>query len=257
MPLHRLLFLLLFLTVFTCGWSITPQPAMATDRILIVGTPPEGWPPFIIPDGEEGMLGIMGDVITVIAKKAGMTIQFEFLPEKRLQLYLKDGTIDAYPKAMEWVPDPTFYRWTDDILDVSDIVITQKVSTKSSIPATLLGLNVGVVHGYTYPKLEDSFQDGSIRRHNANSTENLLCMLDHGHVDAILTNPIVANWIIRQTPTLERDRFLYSTTPLDSAPYRFAFTKGWNSQPFINFFNAELKAMKKDGRLQAIINKYQ
>lgn len=233
------------------------SPCTAKEKLLRIGAPPGGWPPFIIYEKESADRGIMGDIITAIGEKTGFKVEFLILPEKRLQLYLKDGTIDAYPKAMEWVPDPALYRWSDPVIDVTDVVIIRKTNSRSRVPATLLGLNVGAVHGYSYPKLQDSFDDGSIRRHDAMNTENLLSMLDHGHVDAILTNPIVANWIIRNCTTLQRDRFLYSATPLDSASYRFAFTKGWNSQPFIDVFNAELRAMKRDGRLQAIVNKYQ
>lgn len=248
--------LLFTMVLLCCNLLFLTGPATAEDKVLRVGAPDEGWPPFIMPVKEVGYRGIMGDVLTTIAEKVGYTVEFHTLPEKRLQLYLTDGTIDAYPKALEWVEDPSLYRWTEPVLNVEDMVIIRKLSPKASVPATLLGLNLGVIHGYSYPKLNELFADGSIRRHDAKTLDNLLCMLDHGHVDAIIANPIVTNWTIKNNDPLKGASFLCSTKPLDSAPYRFAFTKAWDSSRLVEFINDELATMKKDGRLEAILNKY-
>jgi len=256
MQTHALPRLLLLLTFLCCLLILPAHPASANDKTLRIGCPSGGWPPFIMPETEPGHRGIMGDLLTDIAAKSGYTVEFLILPEKRIQMYMADGTIDAYPKAMEWVADPSMFRWTDPAVTVEDIVIIRKFSPKSSIPATLLGLNVGVVHGYTYPKLEEYFADGSIRRFDALTLDNLLGMLDHKHVDAIVANPSVVSWTIRNNDNLKKDNFLCATKALDSAPYRFAFTKAWDCSAFVEFFNAELDAMKKDGRFQTILDNY-
>lgn len=237
-------------------WCAIPAAADELKELTIC-SPKEGWPPFIIPEDELGQeRGIMIDVLREAASRNGYTIKIVHLPEKRAQMVLKEGGVDAHPKAMEWVDNPDDFNWTDPIVESTDVVIIRRHNERSEVPRTLTGFNLGVMLGYVYPALEEYFQDGSIKRRDARTTESLLRMVLRDHVDAAVTNQHVANWIIHNNDDLSHDDFVVGDKPIDSAPYRFAFTKAWYSLEFIKLFNRELKIMKKDGTFETILNRY-
>lgn len=226
------------------------------DRSFVISVPTVGWPPyFIVPDQDGPIRGIMADVLREACKATANTATFTLYPEKRGRVMLEEGTIDAYPKAKEWMDNPNKYLWTAPVVTSTDILILRRHSSSSLPAATIKGLDVGVVHGFTYPTLDPLFKSGAIRRHAAEKTECLLRMVSRGHIDAAVTNRHVAQWLIRTSPELKAGDFLFGKV-IDSAPYRFAFTRTPENTRFVSSFDRELARMKEDGRLQAILDKY-
>lgn len=223
---------------------------------LILTTARAGWPPFIIPADRYGdARGIMIDILREAAQCAGRSLKIVHYPEKRCLMNLRDGTVDIYPKAREWVTKPDQFDWTAPVICSEDTLVFRN-DDQARVTQSLTGMSIGVVHGFSYPALKTLFACGSIQRHDAHNTKNLLLMLSRGHVDAIFTNRHVAKWIIRKSPNLNEEEFAFAQKPLDSAPFRFAFTKKRNHYKFIAAFNKELEKMRKDGRLQAILDRY-
>ena len=66
----------------------------------------------------------------------------------------------------------------------------------------------------------------------------------------------MAFWVIQQNPEF-KGQFGFSEKPVGKAGCGFMFTAKRNWAPFIEMFNNELSAMKADGRLDAIVQKYQ
>ena len=118
-------------------------------------------------------------------------------------------------------------------------------------------MNVGLIFNFSYPRLASLIKQHRIIQHRANTAQNLLRMLNHAHLDCIVVNPLVARWHLRNQADLSPDDFAFSDAQLESAPCRFAFTPGERWKPFITRFNKRLAAMKKDGRLDAILARYQ
>lgn len=234
--------------------------AMAEDRPkLVLSVPENGWPPFIIISPlSTKPEGIMIDVIQEIAKAEGYDLRFAAYPEKRGPLMLREGVVDAFPKAQEWMTKPSDYQWTDPIIDSADVVVSRRDDpVRFTTPDDLEDVDVGLMFSYRYPKLEPLINRHFLTTHRAGSVYNLLRMVCHGHVDCAVVNPLVARWLIRNHQDLDLHDFTFSETVLDSAPMRFAFIKGDRWKPFIARFNAILKKMKKDGRLDEIIASYQ
>ena len=234
------------------------QIACAMDGTIILGGPEEGWPPFIIP-GQAGApaTGIMPDVLRAVAADLGYVVVEAYYPEKRGLLRLDDGGLDAWPKSEKWVPDPDRYLWTDEVLTSTDVLVYRKHSPMAyACPADLADRNICVVHGYAYPTLDPLFEEGVIQRQKAPTVLHMLRMLDRGHVEGAICNRFVAEWVLREDETLRPDDFAYSEVPVDSAPYRFAFTRARDWSGFITRFNQVLAAMRLDGRLDVILNRY-
>ncbi|CCH50378.1 substrate-binding periplasmic protein [Pseudodesulfovibrio piezophilus] len=253
--LDRLLrFLVLLASIlFACALS---GHARETPKALIVAVPPQGWPPYVIVDKVHfRFAGIMLDVMEEIARVHGIPITYAVSPELRNSLLVKDGEVDAYPKAREWVDNPDQYLWTDPIIVSSDVLIYRKPRFPKP-PESLIGLSIGIVHGFNYPTLQPLLDRKLIHSHKANTTKQLLMMIQRGRLDGAITNKTVAEWIMRNSPEIKADTFQYGKKPIASAPYRFAFNKNTCSQVFIKSFNRELATMKKDGRMATILLKY-
>jgi polar amino acid transport system substrate-binding protein len=254
-----------FLFVCALGAVLVLCPsfwALAADggvpSVVVVGSPPEGWPPFLIPPpGDACGRGIMLDVMAEITRSLGCESRLELYPEKRSRLLLSEGGIHAYPKAREWMDDPEEYVWSDAVVVSSDVLVSR--SGEPLLADSLddmAGLSIGVIHGFHYPAISRAVAAGTVTTYPARDTEAALRMLQRGHVDTVVTNRAVAEWIIRNRSDLHAADFVFAAKPIDSAPYRFAFFKSGQWQRFAELFNAELAAMKRDGRLDRILARY-
>ena len=251
--------LLCLLTLAAYGTFCVPSVATAGEREMItLSLPPKGWPPYIISDlNGAGPGGILVDVFREICRTEGYELQMVLYPEKRGCMMLQEGLVDAISKAREWVEDPSTYLWTDPIVESPDVVISRKTNPiQFTSPQDLAGLNVGLVFSFRYPRLDPLLSRNEFIEHRANNSQNLLRMLNHGHLDCAIINPLVARWQLRTQTDLSPDDFTFSKIPLDSAPCRFAFTPGEHWKPFIARFNERLAIMKEDGTLDAILARY-
>ena len=76
------------------------------------------------------------------------------------------------------------------------------------------------------------------------------------HVDAAVLNRHVAEWIIRNAPDIALEDFEFSQNVVGRAQYRFALADRPGLVLFRDDFNRELDEMRKDGRFEAILDKY-
>lgn len=254
-------FVFIFILSLLCSTSPAAFAAKAACEsipdTITVGSPREGWPPFLIVKERGEHEGIMFDVIREITGRLNYKVDFVFFPEMRSRMLLDEGSIHAYPKAKEWVDDPSVYLWSDPIVISEDILVTRanhKIHFK--VVHDLVRTKIGTVYGFTYPSLEEAFASDLIHHHTAKDTESTLRMVQRAHLDGAVTNRHVAEWIVRNQPDMEPGEFAYSKTIIGSAPYRFAFNNDPKWEEFVKCFNRELAAMKSDGRLQAIFDKY-
>lgn len=259
--MHKTIILLFCLTLLAPA-VLCPVPNARAEsdspRLIMISLPEHGWPPFIIcSDKTKAPRGIMVDVMREISEAEGYELRASFFPEKRTQMMVREGLLDTFPKAMEWLDDPTDYLWTDPILDSTDVVVSSRYRQVEFLsPEDLEGLHVGLVHGYGYPKLMPLIQKGAIIEYRTSNTLNLLRMVSRGHVECAVVNPLVARWIISLHDELSLGTFHFSQTPLDNAAFRFAFTRDDRLKPFIERFNRRLAEMKRSGRLNAIVARY-
>lgn len=246
----------IFTLLLACSFLLAPARGLCADQTLIIGAPPEGWPPFTIAQDSPLGYGIMTEVLTQICTAHGLEVTMAYFPEKRSRMMLLKGEIHAYPKAREWVSRPEDFDWTDPIVTSSDVLVFSRHRFPEGAPESIRGFTVGAILGFNYPPLQPMFDNKTITRSDAKSTESLMRMLLRGHIDVAVTNRYVAEWIIGNNADMTADDYIITETPIGSAPYRFAFTKARDYSRVIDIFNRELAAMKQDGRLQAIIEKY-
>lgn len=257
----RLIIAALFTLLASCWGSVAVAGERQYEDIpntLVMGSPPKGWPPFsIVGEHPHPHKGIMIDVIKEITARLGYNLKFAFFPEKRNRMMLAEGKIHAYAKAMEWVEDPSVFLWSDPIVTSVDILISRaNAPVQFTSIHELARRSIGSVYGFSYPALDEAFASGTIHHHTSKDTESILRMVQRGHIDGAVTNRHVAEWIIRNQPDMTLSEFVFSSTPIGSAPYRFAFCNTPKWMRFLADFNRELASMKEDGRLQSILERY-
>ena len=218
----------------------------------------KGWPPYLIreKDGRSG--GFMFDVLQTVAAANGYEVAVKSYPEKRGAMMMNKGKVDVRAKAKEWVKNPEHYIWTNPVVESTDLLVFLKDNpTVFTRPEDLFGKRIGAGLGYGYPLLDSYFADKRITRSDTKSVSAMLMMLSKRRTDAAITNKLVALWVIRQNPKLQREKFEFSEKPVGKAGYRFMFTPEHNWKPFAELFNQELEKMRGDGRLEKIMKKYQ
>jgi len=247
-----------FVILLAAALAAPHSPALAGESVVLT-TSPGGWAPFIIESPTQaGRDGILVEVFREITKQLGYDFRQVATPEKQGLMMVRQGRLDAAPKAREWVSGPERYLWTDGVVVSSDSVVSR---TAAPVPfksvEDLKGRTVGIISGFKYPKLTELVDSGEVKAVSANNVGELLILLLHERIDCFVGNGPVTKWEIKRRGDINPEDVGFSRTPLDSAPLRFAFTGGDKWKEFVARFNEELASMKQDGRLSVILSRYQ
>lgn len=214
---------------------------------------PEGYPPYMINEADSPPRGIMVEVLQTIAAKHGHTVNIAGIPRKRVDIRMQNGTLDATPRAKEWVSDPEAYAFTDAVVRARDVLFSRREEplTFDTID-DLIGKTLGTHLGYRYPLLEPYFDTQQIRRRDADDELAMLRMVLGKRTDAAVINELVGAWLIQQNDW--QDKFAVATQEIQGFDYRIMFRKEWHA--FVQQFNQELQRMRDDGTLEHIIAAY-
>jgi polar amino acid transport system substrate-binding protein len=248
--------LLVWVAVAAATLMGTPAWINGAGKPLHLGVPPHGWPPYIIVQNDQ-ISGIALDIVKKIGAQRGIEMKIRYYPEKRAHRMVEIGEIDAWFDAKEWTANPQRYLWTDPMVESEDRLICRKASpVVFNQVEDLFGKTIGTHLGYYYPRLETHFEQGRIVRSDTRGEAAMLKMLLLGRTDAAIVNQLVALWVTKRDSHMHQADFSFSKEVIDCAGYRVMFTRENEWAAFIDFFNTDLAAMKRDGRLDRIIFQY-
>jgi polar amino acid transport system substrate-binding protein len=214
-------------------------------------------PPYFISGSEEEGNGILMDVLRAVTGPLDCTVTFRRLPDRRGWDMLAHGGVDVYATAREWIENPDRFLWTEPFMHNDDVLVYRAGSPQIySGPESLYGRTVACIKGFVYPALEDHFGPGRIMRIDATSPEAMLELLVRGRADAVLVNHTEIRWILRTNRDLEPHRFRIDPEPVGRALFRFLFPRDRGWEPMVEQFNRRLRAMRRDGSLAAILDRY-
>ena len=230
--------------------------ATPEDRTVVLSVN-RSWAPYLLVDKDTGNhSGLVLDVLAEVSDRIGYQIVLELLPSKRSHIYLEQGKIDAKLKAREWVKDAERYYWTAPVVDMKDVVIFPKAAPITyRSPDDLAGKVIGARLGWGYPALEPLFLAGTAVREDVGSDDAMLRMLLLGRTDAATMNMHVLQWH-QSMNRRYRDELTFSEHPIGDVGLRMYLSKLHDWRPFLKAFDAEIAAMREDGRLQTIIERY-
>ena len=240
---------------FGLGLMVTTL-AGASERIIRFGIPEEGYPPYLM-HVDEDINGIVGDVFVEIAKSLGYKADVVVLPEKRLLHQASLGKLDAVASALEWEDDTRTKFWTNGIISISDNLVTTKARRLNGNDlAALKGKHIALMHGYTYPSLENALKNGDLHPTRVKRFDSLLRMVDRGRVDYGILDQNVAKWVMREQDLKFAHGLHFVEPGFDEVQCRIILypTKDWSS--FVQEFNIALGALKAKGTWKKILDRY-
>ncbi len=152
--------------------------------------------PLMLGDGR----GIYPDLITHLnrQKPGGVTFKLTYLPRKRLQVKLEEGSLDGLVIGMmpEWLDDTgqKKYLWTAPF--AADRFALVSLASRAVHSADGCG-DVGVTDGYVYPGLDAWFVKTRPKRRLGISDEKNIEKLLLGRVDCVIVAESMARYFIR------------------------------------------------------------
>jgi polar amino acid transport system substrate-binding protein len=170
--------------------------------------------------------GLYPDLVNYLnrQKLGGMSFKLAFLPRKRLQVKLEEGSIDGIIIGMmpQWFDDAgqTKYLWTAPFAGDNFILVSNKSKpVDTSMPATLPGTTVGLTLGYVYPGIDQWIALNGLLRNDAPSEQKNIEKLVLGRVDCIVVSQTVINYYVKVNNL--QGKFSYGHVPGQLTERRF------------------------------------
>lgn len=156
--------------------------------------------PLVLGDGR----GIYPDLISHLNRQSpgGHTFKLSYLPRKRLQVKLEEGSLDGVVIGMmpEWLADSDQkkYLWTAPFsADRFTLVSLASRPLDPHDKRALDGATVGITGGYVYPEIDVWFADVRVLRRVGGSDEKNIEKLLLGRVDCVVVAESVARYYMR------------------------------------------------------------
>lgn len=215
----------------------------------------DNWPPFFMTaDGQ--VTGIGQEILGEIARRTGDSIEMQQLPNKRAMRLLNDGEVDMVVIDSPLWNDPESLKklvFSAELMSVQEYAyFLRDHYVDARRPADLAGKTVNILRGYSYPAFDQAFHDGSVRKFEVYNELSLLETLAKGRTDAIFMDSVAFDYNTSKYG-LDRSQFRRGMQ-LSDAPLAIKIRPG--KADLLPRFNQAIAAMKADGSITRIIEKY-
>lgn len=211
--------------------------------------------PLMLADGR----GLYPDLVAYLNrhKVGGHTYVLRFIPRKRLQVKLEEGTLDGLVIGMtpEWLADPrqTKYLWSAPFdADRFALVSLASRPIKPGSPRALAGASIGLTAGYVYPGLEQWFASAGLIANAGVSDEKNIEKLLLGRVDCVLVGESIVRYFMK-THKLQHKLRVYAM-PGPVSERRFMAQR--SQQAIYEQLAPAIAALKSDPNWQRIAAAY-
>lgn len=239
------------LLILLCSGIASAEPD--NDKQFRFNVSPNGYPPYLIVD-QASPSGIMWDVVSLIVDRMGYTVVPLKIPRKRVDSMLSEGFIDGTPRAREWTKDPEKFLFTDAVVNVEEVIFSREaLNLTYESPKDLITRTVVTHLGYIYPMLDPYFETGDIQRFDVPRDQDMFTFVLHdNHYNIAVADRLVGQWFLKNHG--HRNEFNISEANISEFGYRVMVRKG--NQDFVDRFNQELRQIRENGELNAILAKY-
>lgn len=212
--------------------------------------------PLMLADGR----GMYPDLIAYLNQRKLGTLRFSlhYMPRKRLQVKLEDGSLDGMVIGMmpEWFDDvdQNKYLWSAPFAsDRYALVSLAARPVGPDAPASLAGASVGVTLGYQYSGIDAWIARARMVRSEGSSDEKNLEKLLLGRVDCVIVAESMARYFMRAHGMTHK---LHLAT-LASAPTERRMLAPRSHAAAFEKIAPVLKKLKDDPAWQRIVATYQ
>jgi polar amino acid transport system substrate-binding protein len=237
--------------------AIGAVPAQACDDPLRVGV--TDWPPFDMPTAD-GVTGINSDILRAAGKRLGCELTFHKRPWGRLLDELRSGELDVTGAAHRTPDREAYARFSKPYLPYKSVLFVDESDerTYGRLRQFLAqGRSLAVIRGYTYGKATDELlakpaYAGQVFEMYA--ADESVRALTHDRVAGMLGNPHVLRYFARKQNV--RGDIRRTDAVVQNTPVHFMFSEASVPDGFVDRFNAALMAVKRGGRLDAIVQEH-
>ncbi|WCD82689.1 substrate-binding periplasmic protein [Pseudomonas sp. TUM22785] len=197
--------------------------------------------------------GIIFDIIQGLARQLGREAQINVLPRTRVQLALEHGDVDVRCYVSpNWMGDlGVNYLWSEPILVQRDLLVSAPDNASPVDPQRLPAQSVGTVLGYSYPGLQERFDDGTLQRDEARNQGLVLQKLGAGRYSYAVSSELALKWFNRGMPASER---LAAVAVLEEEPVA-CLVRNAPEIPANEIVRA-LARMRTSGEIERIVSRY-
>jgi len=209
--------------------------------------------PFFYKNENGDYAGIDADIIAEACKRAGYRPKFIIVSWSERDNYLQNGNVDCLWSAFIKDGREDLYHWTDTYLQSNLRVITDSKSPDKDAALSSIHKGMAVRAGSKIEELllQETAKRPSIQVYSCGTFEMAETAFIKGYVGALGGHEAVLQEIINNYPGL----YHFLDGSLMTANLGAAFSKDDTSEHYDRINNA-IKAMKADGTITAIYEKY-
>ena len=248
--------ILVFTVIFIC-WAAA-SGAQPRDTLSVGWEPMEGFQSI----ENDVPTGIDFDMLTAIAREAGIELKFELLPWSRVLKMIETGSIDMTCAASKLPERELYANFSDSYRnDVFSLFIrtedTGRFSFKSFADMKQTHFTLGtIIQTYYGPEFTTMSNEPWFRQSidETSTDEQNFNKLSHHHIDGVLCDPLIGN---RQLTKMKLGKTVVKS-PLSytSGAVYYMFSKKTVYPETIARFNAGLKAIRANGTYARILESY-
>ncbi|NHZ34015.1 substrate-binding periplasmic protein [Massilia rubra] len=196
--------------------------------------------------------GLLKDVGDALAGELNLRPRYLTLPRKRVEAALADGTVDLLCDLRpEWL-DGQRWQWSNPIFSNRMIIVGRIDTAPLGNLRELAGARTGTITGYRYPVLDHELGPQFVRDDAVSDDLNLRKLLRR-RFNYMLTNSLYYDY--QRRAHAERARL--SRTVLAIEPFDTYCALPPGGKLSLAQVNRALLALRKNGRMQAILESYQ
>ncbi|WIT10040.1 transporter substrate-binding domain-containing protein [Paucibacter sediminis] len=219
-------------------------------------------PPFSmrLPDGAIG--GVQIDINVEALRRMGCGVKLVEMPFARALVELEHGDLDVLAGAFRR-PEREAYAWfsTPALHSRNMLYIRRADAARWPFKSLLelrgspfrLGAQIGVVYGPDYAALmrDEVFARGVSKVSNRHG---LWQMLERGRIDGVIADELTAEFELAGLKL--SDKLLKTLVMVSDEPAPTAFSMRSTDPGFVERYNSTIEAMRRDGSLQRIVQRY-
>jgi polar amino acid transport system substrate-binding protein len=224
--------------------------------VIKIGTSAD-YPPFEFVDGSGNKTGFDIDLMTEIAKRLGVKLEWVDMPFDSLIAGVQEGKIDASISAFNYSEErDKVVDFTDPYYTSEDAFTVVEASTMAIADPQkdLAALKVGVQTGTTQDSwLTDLVKNGGLPEANLfhyDRVDQIALDLKNGRIDVMMSDAVPAQALAKQVGGLK----VVYTGVLSSGPMNIVIADG--DKEVAQAVNEILKQLKSEGFIDALAVKY-
>lgn len=213
----------------------------------------EPWSPYVIVNGQQAS-GLDYDIATIVFKRLGIDVQWQFVPWKRCLLMLEQGEADGALDIFKIADREQLLLYPSEPVSQVNWVMFQANARPHPFNelSDLNGLVIGVSPGYRYSSEFDS--STAFAREPAPSHEANFGKLIRGRVDLMITDRVVGQQLIDRLKL--RDQITELPHVLNTREMFLAVRRKAGMDLLVQRFGAELKRFKREPGYAQLVSHY-